>query len=132
VDLPQTEAHVWRVRRTVTLSPKGDRAVAFCGIARPGQFFEAMKGLGQEIAGKMIFRDHHRYLQADVDRLLRLKNESGAEGFVTTEKDLINLGPLSAQLQPLRTAELRLQLEAPDQALTFLFETIEQRTGCRV
>lgn len=132
VDLPQIEAHVWRVRRTVTLSAKGGKAIAFCGIARPGQFFEAMKGLGQEIAGKMIFRDHHRYQQTDVDRLLRLKNESGAEAFVTTEKDLINLGALSAQLQPLRTAELRIQFDAPDHALTFLLETIEQRTGCRV
>ncbi len=128
----QIRAQIWPVRRSVTLSGVGGRAVAFCGIGRPGQFFDAIKGLGQNIAAKMIFRDHHRYQQADVDRLLRLKTNTGAEAFITTEKDLINLGGLSTQLQPLRTAELRTQLQAPDQALTLLLETLEQRTGCRV
>jgi tetraacyldisaccharide 4'-kinase len=132
VGLPQMSQQVWPVRRTVTLSGVGGKAVAFCGIARPGQFFDAIKKLGQEIAGNMIFRDHHRYQQIDVDRVLRLKSNTGAEAFITTEKDLINLGPLSAQLQPLRTAELQIGLEAPNQALTFLLETLEQRTGCRV
>jgi tetraacyldisaccharide 4'-kinase len=132
LEFPKLSTHVWPVRRMVTLSAMGGKAVAFCGIARPGQFFDAIKGLGQEVADKMTFRDHHRYQQIDVDRLLRLKSNTGAEAFITTEKDLINLGPLSAQLQPLRTAELRMQLEAPNQALTFLLETLEQRTGCRV
>src|SRR4029077_15618643 len=128
----QIRTQVWRVRRSVTLSGAGGKAIAFCGIGRPGQFFDAIKGLGQEIAGKMIFRDHHRYQQADVDRLLRLKNNTGAEAFITTEKDVINLGALSRQLQPLRAAELRLQLQAPELALNLLLETIEKRTGCRV
>jgi tetraacyldisaccharide-1-P 4'-kinase len=104
----------------------------FCGIARSGQFFKAVRNLGHVIMGQIAFRDHHRYQQGDIDRLLRLKSTTGVDGFVTTEKDLINLGALSTQLQPLWTAELRMQLEAPDKALTLLFETIRQRSGCRL
>lgn len=132
LDPPQRSARVWHVRRAVNLSDIGGKAIVFCGIGRPPQFFDAIKGLGQEVAGQMIFRDHHRYQQADVDRLLHLKNDRDADAFITTEKDVVNLGVLSAQLHPLRTAGLRMQLEAPDTALTCLLETIEQRSGCRV
>ena len=126
------KAQPWRARRIVTLSSVGGKAVAFCAIGRPQQFFEALKMQGQELAAEISFRDHHRYQQTDIDRLLRTKTDSRAERFITTEKDLINLGALATQLQPLQAAELQLELEAPDQALNFLLDTLERRTGCRV
>jgi tetraacyldisaccharide 4'-kinase len=132
LEFSRVQTEVWLARRTVTLSETRHKAVVFCGIARSGQFFKAVGNLGQIVVGQMAFRDHHRYQQRDIDRLLRLKSNTGADGFITTEKDLINLGALSTQLQPLCTAELRMQLEAPDKALTLLFETIEQRSGCRL
>jgi hypothetical protein len=42
------------------------------------------------------------------------------------------LGPLAAQLQPLHIAELRVELEAPKQALDVILEIIEQRSHCKV
>jgi tetraacyldisaccharide-1-P 4'-kinase len=80
----------------------------------------------------MTFGDHHRYAQRDIDRLLDLKKQTGASGFVTTEKDTINLGALSAQLQPLRTAALRIDLESPEQIMAELLKALEQRSGCRL
>ncbi len=121
-----------KARRVITLDQTGGKAVIFCGIARPQQFFAAAKSLGQQIASELPFPDHHRYAQADVDRLLRLRDKVAADSFITTEKDLINLGPFAAQLQPLRAAELRIELEKPDQALALILETIEERSGCRV
>ena len=47
-----------------------------------------------------------------------LKKQTSADSFITTEKDLINLGALSSQLSPLLTAKLRIELESPHQALT--------------
>ncbi len=82
---------VWRARRQIEIAADG-RVIAFCGIARPQQFFDALKAAHQEIAGTITFRDHHRYVQRDIDRLLDLKKQTGASGFVTTEKDAINLG----------------------------------------
>jgi tetraacyldisaccharide 4'-kinase len=123
---------IWPAQRQIELPASGGRLVAFCGIARSGQFFDSLKSLGQEIAATMIFRDHHRYGQRDIDRLLRLKKQTGADGFITTEKDAVNLGALSRQLEPLRTARLRLELESPEQAITEMLLAIEQRSGCRL
>lgn len=121
-----------KARRVITLGQTVGKAVIFCGIARPQQFFAAAKSLGQQIAAELAFPDHHRYTQADVNRLLRLRDKVAADSFITTEKDLINLGPFAAQLQPMRAAELRIELEKPDQALSLILETIEERSGCRV
>jgi tetraacyldisaccharide 4'-kinase len=80
----------------------------------------------QEIAGTLTFRDHHRYAQRDIDRLLDLKKQTGATGFVTTEKDAINLGALAAQLQPLRAATLRIDLESHDTVMAEMLKILKQ------
>jgi tetraacyldisaccharide 4'-kinase len=116
---------VWRARRQVEIAADG-RLIAFCGIARPRQFFDALQAAHQEIAGTLAFRDHHRYTQRDIDRLLDLKKQTGAPGFVTTEKDAINLGTLSTQLQPLRTALLRIDLESHDTVMAEMLKTLKQ------
>ncbi len=85
-----------------------------------------------EIAGTITFRDHHRYEQRDINRLLDLKKQTNADSFMTTEKDLINLGALSSQLSPLLTAPLRIGLESPEHAITELLKTIEQRSGQQI
>src|ERR1700686_690809 len=123
---------VWTVRKRIEFSDAGGQLIVFCGIGRPRQFFDGLKAVDQEIAGKIIFRDHHRYDQRDIDRLVRLKHQIGADGFITTEKDVINLGPLAAQLQPLRTARIRTELESPEQAMTEMLQTLERRSGCRL
>jgi tetraacyldisaccharide 4'-kinase len=122
---------VWSARRVIELDGDGGKHVAFCGIGRPHQFFDGLAANRHDLAGKITFRDHHRYSQIDVDRLLDLKRSSGAGGFVTTEKDAINLGALSLQLQPLRIARLRIDLESPDEALAEMLRALEERSGCR-
>ena len=128
---PLNAKSVWLARRQIEIAADG-RVIAFCGIARPRQFFDGLKAAHQEIAGTITFRDHHRYAQGDIDRLLELKKQTSASGFVTTEKDAINLGTLSAQLQPLRTATLRIDLESPDSVMAELLKALEQRSGCRL
>ena len=112
--------------------PLREKIIAFSGIARPRQFIESLKSSRMEIAGTITFRDHHRYEQHDIDRLLDLKKQTSAGSFITTEKDLINLGTLSSQLTPLHTAELRIDLESPEQVLMELLKTIEQRSGQQI
>jgi len=123
---------LWSAHRRVELSPIGGLPMAFCGIARPEQFFGSLKALGQEIVFPMTFPDHHRYSQLEIDDLLRLRDESRADGFITTEKDAVNLAEFARQLEPLRIARLRLELEAPEQAINEMLQAIEQRSGCRL
>ena len=129
--LPEAKS-VWRARRVIELAATVGKMIAFSGVARPRQFLEGLKSSKLEIAGTLTFRDHHRYQQRDIDRLLDLKKQTGADNFITTEKDVINLGTLSGQLFPLLTAKLRIELEAPEQALTELVKTIEQRSGQQI
>jgi tetraacyldisaccharide 4'-kinase len=121
----------WHSRREVLLDLPCPRAVAFCGLGRPAQFFSNLRELSLDLADTVSFPDHHRYLEADVERLLKLKSSTGAGVLITTEKDAINLGPLADRLQPLKVARLRLILEDPGQALSTLLSTLERRCGCR-
>lgn len=124
--------NIWRARRVVDLPPVEGKAIAFSGIARPGQFLEGLNSSKLEIAGTLAFSDHHRYQQRDIDRLLALKKQTKADSFITTEKDLINMGTLSAQLSPLVAVPLRIELETPEQALTEMIKALEQRSSQQI
>lgn len=121
--------NIWRANRQIDLPVIKGKVIAFSGIARPRQFLEGLKSSKLEIAGTLTFPDHHRYQQRDIDRLLALKIQTKTDTFITTEKDLINLATLSAQLSSLVIARLRVELETPQQALTEMISTLEQRSG---
>ncbi len=124
------EAAIWHARRETFLDPAPAKAVAFCGIARPHVFFDELRILRADLCETIAFPDHHRYSQSDIQRLLARKAATGAQAFITTEKDEINLGPLAAQLQPLHVARLQLALEDPQKAMKGLLHTLVQRSGC--
>jgi tetraacyldisaccharide 4'-kinase len=126
---PKQAKLVWRARREIHFADSRAKTVAFCGIARPWQFFAGLKQLGMELVATVAFRDHHRYQQSDVDRLQRIKRQTGAREFITTEKDAINLGPLLAELRTFRTATLDLELQAPETVIETLLRTVEERIG---
>jgi tetraacyldisaccharide 4'-kinase len=123
-------ANLWRAERTLEIGQACGRAVAFCGIARPRQFFEQLRSKGIELADTVAFPDHHRYSDADLSRLLRVKAAAAAQCFITTEKDLINLDGLAQRLQPLHLARLRIAVHNEDVTGTIL-RTVEKRCGCR-
>jgi len=129
---PVEAKSVWHAARVIEFSAAAGKTIAFSGIARPGQFLEGLKSSNLEIAGALTFRDHHSYDQRDIDRLLALKKQTSADSFITTEKDLINLGPLAAQLSPIMTAGLHIELESAQQVVTEMIKTIEERSGQQI
>ena len=82
---------------------------AFCGIAGPQSFFRTLTALSLPLAGTLALPDHHAYTAADAPRLSRLAQEAGAAALLTTEKDLVKLGPLAAAL-PLSLHALRMRV----------------------
>jgi tetraacyldisaccharide 4'-kinase len=106
---------IWRMQRKLTVPPGLGSPVAFCGIARPQQFFAQVHDAGITPAAEVVFRDHHFYQTKDLDRLLAMRRKTGAVGFLTTEKDAVNLGPLGAHLDPFAVATLRLTLDTPNE-----------------
>ncbi len=117
---------VWRLRRGIEVSQVPSRPFVFCGIARPNKFVEQLKNAGIEIADHKFYRDHHAYTSAEIQDLLTLRDRNGAGGFVITEKDAVNLGPLLEELKPLAIARVRMELLHPADALDTLLRVIAE------
>jgi tetraacyldisaccharide 4'-kinase len=121
------KARVWRMRRGIAMADVADRPVAFCGIARPQNFFSQLRGAGIEPVAEKAYRDHYAYTKADVHELLALQKRVGAAGFVTTEKDLVNLGELARNLDRLGVAVVTMELEDSASAVDSMLRTVGER-----
>lgn len=126
-NFPLTGKRVWRVRRSIVARNLPKNPVAFCGIARPQNFLRQLRTAGVAPVAEAVFRDHHRYGEKDIGDLLAIRQQAGADGFVTTEKDAINLGSLAAALQPLHVVPVRMHLENADVAVQQLLSSLAER-----
>jgi tetraacyldisaccharide 4'-kinase len=102
--------------------------VAFCGIARPEQFFAGLEAAGLHLAARIAFADHHCFTAADLNRLADAARASGAAALLTTEKDRVRLGELAQSIPaslPLKTARLRIEIEDEAAALDWLMGRLE-------
>lgn len=64
----------------------GRRVLLLTGIGHPGSFEETVRGLGAEIVGHLRYRDHHRFLESELQRAERRARDSSA-WLLLTEKD---------------------------------------------
>jgi tetraacyldisaccharide 4'-kinase len=119
---------IWRVRRGISTENIPSRPVAFCGIARPQNFMLQLRKAGVEPAAEAVYRDHHAYTEADIRELLALRDKSEAGGFVTTEKDAINLGGYFSALQPLTVVPVKMELADAANALDTMLRIAHERT----
>jgi tetraacyldisaccharide 4'-kinase len=119
---------VWQVRRGIIPKNIPSRPVVFCGIARPQNFLLQLRAANIEPAAQAFYRDHHAYTEKDIRELLALGQRSEASGFVTTEKDAVNLGPYLSALQPLAVVPVRMELTDAANALDTMLRKIEERT----
>ncbi|HMD48165.1 MAG TPA: tetraacyldisaccharide 4'-kinase [Bryobacteraceae bacterium] len=115
---------IWRMKRELVFPNVPASPIVFCGIARPEQFFAQVRAAGITPAAEVIFRDHHAYRGRDVERLLALCSRRGAGGFLTTEKDMVNLGALQENLKPFATATLNLAIDRPTDVVGALLARI--------
>jgi len=122
---------VWRVRRGISLGNVPSRPVAFCGIARPQNFLLQLRTAGVEPVAQALYRDHHAYTERDVHDLLKLRQQSDAGGFVTTEKDAINLGGYLAALEPLAVVPVKMELVDAANAVDTMLRMVAERGARR-
>lgn len=74
----------------------GERVFAFCGIGRPGKFFETVAAAGAVLAGSMQFADHHPYAMRELESVFAAAARLRAQP-LTTAKDAVRL---PASLRP--------------------------------
>ncbi len=121
---------VWRVRRGIRPQNVPPRPIVFCGIARPQNFVLQLRAANIDPVAEAFYRDHHAYSEKDVRELLELKDRSEAGGFVTTEKDAVNLGPYLSAFEPLSVVPVRMELaDAANVLDTILLKIGERKQG---
>jgi tetraacyldisaccharide 4'-kinase len=118
---------VWRVRRGILPRDVPPRPLAFCGIARPQSFFLQLRTAGIEPVAEAVYRDHHAYTEQDVRELRKAAQASEAGGFVTTEKDAINLGTYLSMLEPLAVVPVKMELLDAADAVDTMLRLVEER-----
>lgn len=76
-------------KSVVTPSEIPEKLFAFSGIAHANRFYKMAEQQGITLCGIKSFRDHYLYGADDIMNLTRLASETGATGFLTTEKDIV-------------------------------------------
>jgi tetraacyldisaccharide 4'-kinase len=117
------------VRRGIIAQNVPTRPIVFCGVARPQNFVLQLRAANIEPVGEAFYRDHHAYTPKDIRELLDLKRRSEAGGFVTTEKDAVNLGGYLSALDPLSVVPVKMELADAANALDTMLRKISERKG---
>jgi tetraacyldisaccharide 4'-kinase len=102
----------------------GRQVVAFAGIARPDDFFAALRRRGLTLAATLALNDHQEYAGAQLNRLIQLCDNEKL--LVTTEKDAVKLRP-EALPGPCLVVPLELIFDEPDQLASLLARVV---AGC--
>ena len=122
------KAQTWRVRRRMEIPHLDGPAAAFCGIARPDQFFQGLESAGVKLAARIAFADHHNYTAADLASIAAAASKAGATVLFTTEKDRVRIGALAAKVSaalPIQTVKLRIEIEDEDAAIDWLIHSLK-------
>jgi len=89
-------------------SLKGKKVLALSGIANPNSFSSMLGKCGMKIFGETIFPDHHLYTAEDL-RYIQEKAK-GADGIVTTEKDMVKLKKFNIGRLPIWALRIEMKI----------------------
>jgi tetraacyldisaccharide 4'-kinase len=80
---------------------KKKKVGAFCGIANPSFFYEALRGLGVFVVDTLTSIDHKLPSQAEIEQFALSCKAQGAEALVCTEKDFVKITKLQVSSLPI-------------------------------
>jgi tetraacyldisaccharide 4'-kinase len=102
----------------------GRRVAAFAGIGNPSAFRQTLTALGAEVVAFRPYADHHAYSPADRADLAAWARGHGAEGLVTTLKDLVKIPAGVSEELPIQALEIALVVESGATALGSLVDRL--------
>lgn len=111
---------------TVEETLRNQPLAAFCGIGNPKAFFQQLRDERFELRHTQAFRDHHKYSQAEIDRLCREAADAGARALITTAKDAVKLESMRFAL-PCYVVEIDVQIERPDEVFALIDDAIQAK-----
>ena len=84
----------------------GTKIMAFSAIGRPESFYAQLEQCSYKIASKREFRDHHRFLDSELEELLKEASKNNLT-LVCTEKDAIKIKPEMAEKMNLNVLRIK-------------------------
>lgn len=116
-------APVWIQHRRLIVESIS-QAIAFCGIARPDEFFFVLRAQNIELSATRVLRDHQAYSDKEIERLIAMLGNHGSRAFVTTEKDAVRLSREQRErleeVAPLHVTRLEVSLQDESAAMRSL------------
>jgi len=94
------------------------------GVARPERFVADIAAAGWQVAGTIVFRDHHPFTDLDVDRIAHAARAAGAGVVLTTEKDAVRFEACHVDSLPLAAVPLGVTIEPESTFRDWLFARI--------
>lgn len=98
---------------------KDKKIYVFSGIANPSYFKAVLRSNGAEIVRFKKFRDHHKYSQREIDKII--KSADGLK-IITTEKDLVKLKGMK-KTEDIRALKIEFSIE--EEFYTTLFKKVQ-------
>jgi tetraacyldisaccharide 4'-kinase len=89
----------------------GQKALAFCGLARPERFSTLVKEIGIEIIDFLKFPDHYSYPPSALRKIAHRFSKIKPAVAITTEKDAIKIAPKDHILKPVPVYYLKIDLD---------------------
>lgn len=105
------------------------RLFGFSGIAHPENFAQTLAQLGAPPCGFKSFPDHYLYREDDLKDIFQQAREQGANGCITTEKDMVKMAAKGDRPFPLYA--LRMEVELDTDFKEFLLARIGELGGVR-
>lgn len=90
-------------------SLKGVKVGAFCGLAKPNNFFKTLKSVGAEILIQESLGDHRKMGKRQLQLFCQKALKSGARYLICSEKDAVKL-PIDLEL-PLPILQIKIDLK---------------------
>lgn len=101
------------------------RLGAFCGVGNAESFFNHLRREGCEPSFTRAFADHHNYRQSELDALVNEAKARGAEGLITTAKDVTKLLAFNLGL-PCYVVDIQISIDEEDRFVDLLLDAANQ------
>lgn len=107
---------------TIPLASLPAPLFAFCGIARPEAFRQTLAAQSLALSGFTALKDHQNYTPRILQQLQKEAGDTGAQGIITTAKDMVKLKNCNF---PLPFYSLQMQTHVDDGLRSFIMEKLE-------
>lgn len=112
---------VFEGKNLATLERHHASALLVSGIAFPERFRRSAEAVDVRVCGHLVYGDHHRYSEKDLEHLLRTFQRLHADIMLTTAKDAIKLRGF-AQLEALPIYALGIRFSAEESLVSGLLQ----------